>query len=256
MSRRGEASIEAANGEDFAGDGLAFDPDRVSARELPSFLAESRGLERDLLGEIARSRRMAWRVAVLMTIIGVAGLGAGAAGLWQPPPPPLVLRVDHATGAVEQVTALQSEASYGEVVDAYWVNRYVLDRETYDWHTIQSTYDATALLSSPEVQREYQKLYDGAGARDKALGESVRISVTMRSIQPTGKGQAVARFATRQTNANGAEEPPRNWIATIAYAYVSAPMRAEDRRVNPLGFQVTSYRVDPESVLAGEGVKP
>lgn len=242
-------------GDSMADDGVDYsEPEGVTSRDLPSFLAESRGLERDFLGELARSRRTAWRVAGVMTLLALAGLGAGVAGLFQPPAPPLVLRVDNATGAVEQVTALKTEASYGEVVDAYWVNRYVLDRESYDWHTIQSTYAATALMSAPEVQRDYHQLFDGPEARDGVLGDKARIEVAMRSIQPTAKGQAVARFATVKIDAgSGMKEPPRHWIATIGFTYVSAPMRAEDRRINPLGFQVTSWRVDPESVAGKEG---
>ncbi len=246
---------ETMTAEDMdEGDGAPpFAHDRVRSRDLPSFLVESRGLERDLFGEVLKSRRAAWRVAGVMTILALAGLGAGVAAQLIPPAPPLVLRVDNATGAVEQVTALRAEESYGEVVDAYWLNRYVLDRESYDWNTVQSAYDATALMSAPDVQQDYRKLYEGAEARDKALGPNARIVVTVRSIQPTAKGQASVRFVTEQVNANGAKEPPRNWIATVAYTYVSAPMRAEDRRVNPLGFQVTSYRADPESVSGREG---
>ena len=34
----------------------------------------------------------------------------------------------------------------------------------------------------------------------------------------------------------------------IKYQFSAAPMRAEDRMVNPLGFQVTRYRRDAETV--------
>lgn len=36
-------------------------------------------------------------------------------------------------------------------------------------------------------------------------------------------------------------------IATIGYEYANQPMREEARRINPLGFIVKSYRVDPET---------
>jgi type IV secretion system protein VirB8 len=39
-----------------------------------------------------------------------------------------------------------------------------------------------------------------------------------------------------------------DWIATIAFAYTKAPMAEADRLRNPLGFQVISYRSDPEVV--------
>jgi type IV secretion system protein VirB8 len=40
------------------------------------------------------------------------------------------------------------------------------------------------------------------------------------------------------------------WAAAIAFAYSGEPMRAEDRFLNPLGFQVTRYRRDAETVVA------
>ena len=39
-----------------------------------------------------------------------------------------------------------------------------------------------------------------------------------------------------------------DWIATIAFTYTRAPMSEPDRLRNPLGFQVTSYRADPEVI--------
>ncbi len=251
MSKRTIA--DPADFDDVGADEPASGDAPVSSHQLPAFLAESRSLERDYIGEIMGSRRTAWRMAGVMTLVAFAGLAAGVAALFQPPASPLVLRVDQASGAVEQVTALRIEESYGEVVDNYWLNRYVLDRESYDYNTIQSTYGATALMSAAEVQQDYHKLYDGAEARDRVLANKARITVTIRSIQPTSKGQAVVRFATEKVDtANGTKEPLRHWIATIAYAYMAAPMRAEDRRINPLGFQVTSYRVDPESAAGTE----
>lgn len=39
-----------------------------------------------------------------------------------------------------------------------------------------------------------------------------------------------------------------DWIATIAFTYTRAPRSEPDRLRNPLGFQVTSYRADPEVI--------
>ena len=37
-----------------------------------------------------------------------------------------------------------------------------------------------------------------------------------------------------------------DWVATVAFNYTQAPMAEADRLRNPLGFQVSSYRADPE----------
>lgn len=223
------------------------EPRPVRAEELSTYLSESRGLERDYIGEILRSRRAAWRVAGAMAGLAVLGAATGVAGLYQEPAPPLVLRVDNATGAVEQVTQMRvHEASYGEVVDTYWLNQYALNRESYDYNTIQLNYDTTALLSAADVQKDYYKLFDGPNARDRVLANKTRILVTVRSIQLNGRGQATIRFTTQQVHTNGVKDAPQHQIATVGYAYINAPMSTADRRINPLGFQVTSYRADPE----------
>ncbi|WP_455481898.1 virB8 family protein [Bartonella sp. B35(2025)] len=222
----------------------------VNAERLNSYYEESRGLERELINEFIKSRRTAWRVAGAVGVLGFLGIMCGVVGFSQPIPAPLVLRVDNTTGAVDVVSVMREhETSYGEVVDKYWLNQYVLNRETYDYDTIQLNYDTAALLSAPTVQQEFYKIYEGENARDQILSNRARIVVKVRSIQPNGLGSATVRFTTQQHNSNGTIEPKQHQIATIGYTYVSVPMKSSDRLLNPLGFQVTSYRADPEILL-------
>lgn len=229
---------------------VAVDHKPVKKEQIRAYMEESRGLERDLLSEVVRSRTSAWCVAVFMGVLALVGFGAGFAGMSQDEPLPLILRVDNTTGAVEQITVVREhESSYGEVVDEYFINQFILNYETYDYNTIQKEYDTTALLSSPDVQRQYYSLFEGPEARDSKLSNRVRILPTIRSIQLSGNGQATVRFTTKDVYTNDTlPVTMKNWIATVGYKYVSAPMNREDRRVNPLGFQVTSYRVDSEVV--------
>jgi len=224
-------------------------PRTIKKEQMKAYMEESRGLERDLLAEIVRSRKTAWRSAAAFGLLAVVGLGAGLVGLAQEAPPPLILRVDNATGAIEPVTVMrESEVSYGEVVDEYWINQFVLNYENYDYNTIQKEYETTALLSAPDVQRQYYALYEGQDARDVKLSNRVRILPKIRSIQLNGQGQATVRFTTTDIFDNGTMPTTKYWIATVGYKYVSAPMKREDRRVNPLGFQVIAYRADPEVI--------
>lgn len=230
----------------------------IKSDDLKSYLEESRGLERDYMAEILRSRQIAWRLAIgSSSLLGVALLAL----LFLTPlktNTPFVLRVDNATGHVEVLTTLQtSEISYGEVVDSYFLNQYVLNREGYDYNTIQNAYNTTALLSDPDVQQEYYALFEGSQARDKVLKEHAKIVVQIRSITPTPEtGTAVVRFSTQTKHSNGSVDPLHNWIATISYIYKDATMSSADRRINPLGFQVTSYRIDPETLTPSALTSP
>lgn len=222
----------------------------VKATDLQQYMNEAEGLERDLLVEIQKSKRAAWIYSGIFAAFGLLGMFGGVAGLSQESPPPVVLRVNDTTGAVEAVNVMQeSEVSYGEVVDTYFLNQYVLAREGYDWVTLQLNYDKSTLLSSPEVQREYFGLFEGSQARDVVLSNKTKILVEVRSITPDPeKGIAVIRYSTTKKSTNGIVEPTEYWVASIGYTYVSALMTAADRRINPLGFQITSYRSDPEVI--------
>ncbi|EJE4644418.1 type IV secretion system protein [Vibrio parahaemolyticus] len=223
---------------------------KVRADELQNYMEESRGLERDYIGELVSSRRLAWFAAAGFGVLAAMGVAAGIAGLSQTAPDPVVLRVDNTTGAVERVEVMREvETTYGEVVDRYFLNKYVLNRESYDYDNIQISYDTTALMSSGDVQQEYYKLFQGSQARDVVLSNRARLVVSVRAIHPEN-GLATVRFTVQQVNRNGTKEPIEHLIATIGYSYVRAPMTASDRRINPLGFQVTSYRVDTETLGA------
>ena len=224
----------------------------VKKADLERYLEESRGLERDYLDELVRSRRAAWRVAAGVGVLVVVALGTLVALLPLKRVEAFVMRVDNATGSVDMVTTLRDgQTTYGEAVDKYFLNKYVQNRESYDYETIQTAYDTTALLSSPDVQREYLALFQGPNARDRVLSNQARILVKVRSITPgTTRNTAVVRFITVRKQSNGAPDAEESLVATIGFRYVAAAMHEQDRLVNPLGFQVTSYRVDPEVVSA------
>ena len=230
----------------------------IKSGDLKKYLEESRGLERDYMAEVLKSRLIAWCLAIGASALAAVALLALLFLIPLKTTIPYVVRVDNATGHIELVTTLRtSESTYGEVVDSYFLNQYVLNREGYDYNTLQNAYNTTALLSDAEVQREYYALFEGAQARDTVLKDRAKIIVQVRSITPTPeKGTAVVRFSTQLKQNNGSIEPLRNWIATMSYVYKDATMSSVDRRINPLGFQITSYRVDPETLTPSTLTSP
>nr|WP_274508700.1 virB8 family protein [Xanthomonas campestris] len=198
---------------------------------------------------LEKSERRAWRVA------GVFGAGFALAAIAIAVMAPLketvpyVIRVDNATGVPDLVTALSDKAvGYDEAMDRYWLAQFVRARETYDWYTIQKDYDTVGLLASPNVARTYGELFSGEHALDKQFGSQVRMTVEIVSVVPNGNGIGTVRFikTSKRADATGPGDVTR-WIATIAYKYRNPSVLRESARLtNPLGFQVTSYRADPE----------
>ncbi|OAI08075.1 virB8 family protein [Methylomonas methanica] len=198
-----------------------------------------------------KSERRAWSVAILAGIMTVLSWLAIVIMMPLKESVPYVIRVDNATGVPDIVTAMDDKKVTGdEVMDKYWLAQYVLARETYDWHTLQQDYDKVGLLSSPNVGKAYAELFDGKDALDKRYGENIRATVKVISVVPSGAETGTVRFI--KTTKRVDEEGPgasTSWVATIAFEYRNPSIIKESQRlVNPFGFQVLSYRVDPEMI--------
>jgi type IV secretion system protein VirB8 len=103
-------------------------------------------------------------------------------------------------------------------------------------------------MSTPEVATEYHKMFEGDQARQKTLADKTWIVVNLASppLIDTSTSTATARFTTTARYHNNRPDELRHWIATVAYSYANVPMHPQDRLINPLGFQVTSWRVQPD----------
>lgn len=199
---------------------------------------------------VEKSERRAWRVA--FTSVGIAVLAIAAIAMMMPlkESVPYVIRVDNTTGVPDIVTAITDKAVTGDdVMDKYWLAQYVRARETYDWYTLQRDYDTVGLLSSANVGQVYAQLFEGKDALDKTYGKTVRATVEILSVVPTSKNTGTVRFikTTKRVDQEGSPGTVTKWVATVAYEYHSTALIKESARlVNPFGFQVLTYRVDPE----------
>lgn len=201
---------------------------------------------------VEKSERRAWLVA--MCAIGVTVLAIVAIAMMMPLKEsiPYVVRVDNATGVPDIVTAMTDRKVTGdEVMDKYWLAQYVRARETYDWYTLQRDYNTVGLLSSPNVGQGYAQLFEGKDALDKTYGKTTRATVEILSVVPAGKNTGTVRFikTTKRVDQETSPGTVTKWVATVAYEYRSTALIKESARlVNPFGFQVMTYRVDPEMI--------
>lgn len=211
--------------------------------------------EASRISMIEKSEQRAWHVAY--GAAGVASLAIVAIVLMMPLKEtiPWVIRVDNTTGVPDIVTALDSKGvGYDEVVDKYWLAQFVRARETYDWYTLQKDYNTVGLLASPNVGKDYAALFEGPDALDKKFGKSVRATVDIVSVVPNGRGVGTVRFikTTKRSDDDGPGTVTK-WVATVAYEYRNPSLISESQRlVNPFGFQVLSYRQDPEMIGGGQ----
>ena len=218
--------------------------------EIKHYLKEARSFDYDLRVRSDRSRRLAWTVAGVASVIAVAACSAVAMLAPLKTVEPFVIRVDSATGVPEVMTSLSDgQEEYDEAVSKYFLARYVRTREGYSFASREAIFREVQLLSSREEQAEFSSFYNASNPESPQFiyGRNGKADVAIRSIAIIGDDLAQVRFARTVTERD--ERVRTLWVATVQFSIQSdAVISDQDRLINPLGFVVTDYRSDPEVV--------
>lgn len=164
---------------------------------------------------------------------------------------PYVMRVDSTSGYIDIAKPLEDDkVTYDEVLSKFFLKEFVINRESYDWNTIQNMFDKTKLLSNSDVFAEYEFNIQSDLSPLKILRKEKKVVVAVRGVTFINN-LAQVRFAKLVKNKDGTPATgykPTTWIATIDFDYEKEIKTEAERLENPLGFQVISYRVDVENV--------
>lgn len=222
----------------------------MKGADLKGYFAEAKGWDADRLRAAERSRTLAWGVAAFAGLVATAAVGAVAALSPLKTVEPFVVRVDRATGAVDVMTALKSERpmAYDEAVTKHFLAQYVRARETWLVPAAEANFRQVSIMSTPPEQQRWGDAFRASNpASPQTLyGAATEAQIDIRAITFVSEGVANVRF--HRTVRQSTQSTETDWIATVAYDYTKAPMAEADRLRNPLGFQVSSYRADPEVV--------
>lgn len=203
---------------------------------------------------VEKSNKRAWLIAIISAIIALASICAIAYMTPLKQSVPYVIRVDNTTGMVDIITSVKdTEFSSNEALDKYFTSLYVKTREGYHYNLLTQDYTLTQILSSPQVAQDYVKIYEGANARQEILKNDNEVSIDINSVvlgESADIKTATIRFnATTSVLSNSGKNTVQTSakVATLSYEYSPADLTTEDERLqNPLGFKVTTYRIDDE----------
>ncbi len=212
--------------------------------------------ENDIARRNRRSRSIAWTIALVMSVIAVAALGALVLALPLKTYEPYMVVVDRSTGFVEVKRPIaEGPLQQDEAIAPFDLVRYVKARETYDPKALKDNFDLAQLLSSGDASRELVEIYSPANPQNpiKLLGSNTIVAVTVKSVTFPNQRTSLVRFSTEEKSQTNIVT--RHWVSLIRFRYTSAPARNEYRFQNPLGFQVLEYRRDQETV-SPEGARP
>lgn len=220
----------------------------VGPDDLKTYFDNARRWEQDLLLSAHRSRRTAWFIAAGACALAIISVGAVAALAPLKTVEPFVIRVDNATGIIDTVSALTATpARYDEAVTKYFLGRYVRAR------------GLQLSRSGDELPGDLFALWAGRAGPFRGVvpglkpGESAsrprtvwgRLDSDQGNFAP---GRQCGLRSFHEGKPKGEETRITHWVSTLTFSYANAPMSSADRLVNPLGFQVSEYRADPEVV--------
>lgn len=216
---------------------------------------EAHGFDVDLVLEPRLSARRAWIVA------GGAGtlslLLASALVLVLPLKETQVFTVlvDRQTGDAEKIVEVRpSGIEDQEAVKQSLLVAYVGDREGYFLPGIQARLESVQRRSTGTAEESLRLLWSKGGGNKAyppdVYGPGAEVSVTVRRITFLSPNVAQVRFVKilRQAKQEPVTQP---FVATVEFVFAPRTERSLAHVwENPLGFTVSSYRVDPETLDA------
>ena len=219
--------------------------------QLEEYYREAETWAEDRNDRLDRSNRTAWIVACVAATIALLEVIALIVLLPLKTVEPYTLLVDRQTGYVQALSPMRREiVAPDAALTRSFLVQYVIARESYSFDSLQSDYRKVALWSAGEARERYVRTMqaDNPASPLATLPRRAVIQTEIRSVSSLSANTALVRFTTRRSDPGAGEQVPQYWAAVVSYRFTGAEMTAADRLINPLGFQVTRYRRDPETL--------
>ena len=215
--------------------------------ELDPYFKAAQTWEQEIIANAIQSRNRAWIISFFCMALAVLSVVALLLLLPLKTFEPYVVTVDRGTGYLELTRGLyQGNLTQDEAITQANLVKYVSLRESYNPSILRENYDLVSLMSQGMALQEYQQLWNGKNPDNPSIvyGRKSAIDIKIQSVSFLNDKTASIRFQ-RELKENN-QTRVSYWTAIIDYQYTQKPMKMADRFLNPLGFQVTSYRINPE----------
>jgi type IV secretion system protein VirB8 len=219
--------------------------------KLSDYYREAESWSEDRQATADRSVRLAWIAAGVAAVIALVEAFALVALIPLKRDVPYTLLVDRETGYVQALKPFEGETLAADsAITRSFLVQYVIARESFDIDSLQEDYRKVGLWSAGEARERYIAAMRPSNplSPQANLPRRSTIGVQIRSVSSLSADTAMVRFSTVRTDPGARPQVAQNWAAVVTYRFSNAEMSADDRLTNPLGFQVTRYRRDPETL--------
>ena len=175
---------------------------------------------------------------------------------------PYLIQIDEKTGITQRVIPVsRQEYAADQAVDRYFTSVYLRMRESYNINILRYNYNVVRLMSTADIFRKFRYLVDPANESSfaKRLGAAGLRDVKIRSMiyitNPADKKKSAGATGTQKimqaritTSESVPNQPDKEtyWVVTITFEYADLSLSQDEQLLNPLGYTVTSYQIQPE----------
>ena len=236
---------------------------KIDLSQIPdrnaSYYAEANSWARDIQGALRASRRIAWIIAAGASAIALLEAAALTSLTPLKTTVPYVITVDRQTGFTQLAQGLQpGPLSQDAAVTQAFLAQYVIARETFDVNDLQANYRKIAQWTVGPARDEYIRGMAAVNPHSPVAKypRSTVVQTIIQSVSLLSRSSGLVRFQTEQWDAGSGKGEIRTYVAVVGFRFSGAPLTMDERLINPLGFQVTGYRRDAETIKAASAQEP
>lgn len=221
----------------------------VSPKDEEKFYADALGWDEEVSDRNDVKARIAYIIAGISVSVALMSTFALASVAPLKKTEAYVVMVDKITGQVEVTKPLQqSEIPQDEAITKYFVAKYVTAREGYMRSRAGTDYMVVSKLSSPTVYKRYHHDFDPKNKTSpiNIYQDHSTVEIEITNISFLTKNTAYMTIERTEKTRNNNKKHYE--AVTLDFQYVLTPSKEKDRFINPLGFEVTQYRVDPQVI--------
>ena len=204
--------------------------------------------ERETYLTLRRSKRRAWAVAAGAAVLAGMAMLSNLLLLPLKEFAPYVVTVEKNTGWLEVTRGLHpGNLRQDEALTIANIVRCLTARETFDATDYPRTYRYVGLCMAGPPLAAYRRLHhqNNPDSPANVYGYDGIVRAEIRAVNLLSETTSLVSFRTI-VEERGREEAVQHWRGAVTFGYTDRALRMADRFINPLGFQITSYRRDPD----------
>jgi type IV secretion system protein VirB8 len=212
----------------------------IKKNELKDYYKEAISWDFERLRRMKRSEIIAWTIAGFACVLAIIACLAVLQLTPLKNVEPFIVRVDNTNGVVDNLVRVSdAKNTYNEVLDKYFLAKYLKAREEYDKNTLAENYNTVSFFSNQILRGDWEAMSNPSNPNSNysKYGDRIKVVITIKTIGFIQRGlSSVANISyVREERASDQPSGGRisHWRAIIDFHYTNVPQEDSARQLDP-----------------------